>query len=75
MPFLAPPPTPVAEVRAFCDRPTTQFARVDPGIVKPRRLGELPPANLTLALYHSIGGCNAAIVVRYGVGANAQPRR
>ncbi len=69
-------PAPVTEARPACDRITPSFARqapgVSPGDARTKRLGELPPANVVLALYRSVDGCNAPIVVHYGIGANGK---
>ena len=37
-----------------------------------RRLGELPPADLTLAVVDKVGGCIEPRVVRQGIGAAAR---
>ena len=36
--------------------------------VKPRRLGELPPGDLTLAVVNRVGDCIEPLIVRQGVG-------
>jgi hypothetical protein len=38
--------------------------------LRPRKLTELPPANLYAAVYHHVGLCEVPIVVKYGVGKN-----
>ncbi len=41
-----------------------------------RRLGELPPGNLELAVLREVDGCREPVIVRYGIGAAAgQPAR
>jgi hypothetical protein len=52
-----------------CPKATTQFA-VKPGEpLKPRKLTELPPGNLYVAVYRrDSNGCESPIVVKYGVG-------
>ena len=37
--------------------------------VVPRKLGELPPADLMLAVYRTENGCPVPTIVRKGVGA------
>ena len=63
------------DARANCEHITPRFARSTPDSLadraKPRLLGQEPPANLVLALFRRVEGCNAPIVVRYGIGANA----
>ena len=82
MPIVTPPaiyvaPAPVVERRAGCDRIAPGIARgadASPGDVRPKRLTELPPANLVLTLYRNIGGCDAPVIVRYGLGARSPGR-
>lgn len=42
-----------------------------------RKLDELPPANLVLAVYNQVDGCPVPVIVRhgYGLGAEAAPGR
>ncbi|HEX8308686.1 MAG TPA: hypothetical protein VF645_09755 [Allosphingosinicella sp.] len=40
-----------------------------PGSSKPRRLGELPPGDLTLTVVNRVGDCIEPVVVRDGYGA------
>jgi hypothetical protein len=39
-----------------------------PGAAKPRRLGELPPGDLTLAVVNKVGDCIEPMTVRQGYG-------
>ena len=47
------------------------------GQTKPdfNRLGELPPGNLHLAVMREVDGCQEPVIVGYGFGAMAAPRR
>jgi hypothetical protein len=36
-----------------------------------RKLDELPPANLVLAVYNQVDGCPVPVIVRYGLGGEA----
>ncbi|MEA3065467.1 MAG: hypothetical protein QOJ27_1919 [Sphingomonadales bacterium] len=40
-----------------------------PAAAQLRRLGELPPGDLTLTVVHQIGDCIEPLVVRQGIGA------
>jgi hypothetical protein len=40
-----------------------------------KRLDELPPANLMLAVVREVDGCNEPVVVRYGYGAGFEAPR
>ena len=40
-----------------------------PGKLRPRRLGELPPADLTRAVLNRVGDCIEPVIVRQGIGA------
>ena len=51
-----------------CPRTTSHEAWHQGKPLKPRKLTELPPANAYSAVYRHIGGCEAPIVVKYGVG-------
>ena len=51
-----------------CPRTTNYYAYRSREPLKPRKLNELPPANAYAAVYRHIGGCEAPIVVEYGVG-------
>ena len=39
-----------------------------PEAAKPKRLGDLPPADLTLAVVNQVGDCIEPVTVRQGVG-------
>jgi hypothetical protein len=41
----------------------------------PRRLGELPPGDLQLAVVREIDGCQEPVIVRQDFGAARQPGR
>jgi hypothetical protein len=73
-PAASPP-----EARAPSRPPTTALAAREcrrPNLVQTRTplspqatpLGEMPPADLTLAVYNEVDGCLEPRVVRYGVG-------
>jgi hypothetical protein len=51
-----------------CPRTTGYYAWQGGTPPRPRKLAELPPANLYSAVYRTIGGCEAPIIVKYGVG-------
>jgi len=51
-----------------CPQTAKHYAYRDDKRLTPRKLTELPPANAYSAVYRHIGGCEAPIVVRYGVG-------
>ena len=40
-----------------------------PRDARPRRLGELPPADLVLTVLRREDGCIVPVIVRYGIGA------
>jgi hypothetical protein len=52
-----------------CSKPTSHYA-VKPGEpLKPRKLTDLPPGNMYVAVYRrDTDGCENPIVVKYGVG-------
>lgn len=51
-----------------CRRTAVNYAK-DPGSLKPRKLTELPPGNMYVAVFrHDVNGCEVPIVVKYGVG-------
>ena len=52
-----------------CPRTTRYEAWHQGKALQPRKLTELPPANAYSAVYRHIGGCEAPIVVKYGVGS------
>jgi hypothetical protein len=53
---------------AECPQTTKHYAYRDDKPLTPRKLTELPPANAYSAVYRHIGGCEAPIVVKYGLG-------
>jgi len=78
-PFAAPAqPAPEAtqpnaaapeSLKPGCISTRTRHATVLPGPPPSvRRLDELPPANLQLAVHREIDGCIEPVIVRYGVG-------
>jgi len=65
---LAAAPAKFEPPKAGCPR-IAAFHTLDRGkAVKPRKLGELPPANQYAAVYRRINGCEVPLVVRYKVG-------
>jgi hypothetical protein len=77
----APPATAPAPSRAagafvpsrICgDSMRPRDARSDEAL-KPRRLGELPPGDLTLTVVNRVGDCMEPVVVRQGYGGAAEP--
>jgi hypothetical protein len=59
--FTPPPQT--------CPQPANVYAAKPGDSLKPRKLTELPPANLYSAVYRrDANGCEKPIVVKYGVG-------
>jgi hypothetical protein len=50
-----------------CRRPETVIART-PAAPQGKSLGELPPADMMLAVYNEVDGCMEPRVIRYGVG-------
>jgi hypothetical protein len=46
-----------------------------PEAARPRRLGELPPGDLTLAVLNRVGDCIEPVIVRQGVGGFGGPGR
>lgn len=63
--------TGLSEHPARCEAPdqTVNDPRGVPA--KPRKLAELPPANLYLTVYRIRDGCPDPLIVRTGIGANA----
>ena len=51
-----------------CPRTTSYYAFDPSQPVKPRKLGELPPANAYAAVYRRVGNCEVPVIVKYGVG-------
>jgi hypothetical protein len=62
---LAPPHSPAKD----CPRTTLRYA-AENGPARPRRLIELPPGRLELAVMRQINGCPIPAVVREGIGGH-----
>ena len=58
-----------AALLAKCPQVAPHWADRKGEPLRPRKLTELPSANLYAAVYHHVGPCNVPIVVKYGVGA------
>jgi hypothetical protein len=66
----APPGTARPEAQARLCQDVFKLRPVrSPEAPQPRRLGELPPASLTLAVVDQVGDCIEPRVVRQGFGA------
>ncbi len=52
---------------AQCLQDAPRFAQTNPG-GGTRKLGEMPPGDLSLAVVREVEGCRTATVVRYGYG-------
>ena len=50
-----------------CPRTTGYYAWQRGAKVAPRKLGELPDANLYYTVYRTVNGCESPVVVRYRV--------
>ncbi len=48
--------------------PTLVHQADTPSEAESKRLGELPPGNLVLAVVRGINGCPQPVIVRYGIG-------
>jgi hypothetical protein len=58
---------------AHCD-PNSNVLRTDsPGTVESRRLDQLPPGRLDLAVMRQVDGCPQPVTVREGYGAFGRP--
>jgi len=65
--LIAASPAPAPQ--AHCPRTTSQYAWQRGKALKPKKLNELPPANAYVAVLRiDSNGCEAPIVVKYGVG-------
>jgi len=64
----APPPPKGAKASLCRDAFKVQPAR-NPDAARARRLGELPPGDLTRAVLNPVDGCLEPITVRHGHGA------
>ena len=51
-----------------CPRTTSYYAWDRGKSVAPRKLNELPPANVYSTVYRRVDGCEVPVIVRYGVG-------
>jgi hypothetical protein len=61
-------PTFVAAAKPSCSDPF-QVRPAGPGKpLAPKRLGELPPADMTLAVVRQVDGCIEPVKVRFGLG-------
>jgi hypothetical protein len=67
MPALPRTATAVVPSRICGDEMRPRTAR-SPEAVKPRRLGELPPGDLTLTVVNIVGDCIEPVIVRQGMG-------
>ncbi len=68
----AAPPVPpaVRPLDGSCKRPHVHQAD-GPKRAEQRKLGELPPGDLILSVYHEVDGCMEPAIVRYGKGRPA----
>ncbi len=65
-------PSLAADAGPVCEHDQPRLARGAPGTspdARPRRLDELPPANLVLTVLRREDGCVVPQIVRYGIGA------
>lgn len=78
----AGPPDPAAEpaprvyetaTLAACARHRLRTAET-PGRVAPRKLGELPPGDLHLAVMREVDGCPEPVIIRHDIGGNPAVR-
>lgn len=53
---------------ADCPKTTSYYAFDPSKPVKPRKLGELPPANAYAAVLRHDGRCEVPVIIRYGIG-------
>ena len=69
-PPKAEPPSDWAETPEQCERAKVHNTdNAEP--VRPRKLTELPPGNLQLAVHREVDGCPVPVIVRYNfVGGN-----
>jgi hypothetical protein len=67
-PAVAQPDAMRPAVNSRCPRTANYHAYRDGKPLSPHKLTELPPANAYSAVFRQIGGCEAPIVVKYGVG-------
>ena len=71
----APNPNKFASARLDCQASRVQHADLVGRKPSFNRLGELPPADLMLAVVREVDGCQEPVVVGQGYGALAQPNR
>jgi hypothetical protein len=67
-----PAPRPAAKVAAparICPDDMRMRNARSPEPVRLKRLGELPPGDLTLTVVNQVGGCIEPVVVQQGIGA------
>ncbi|HEY0013519.1 MAG TPA: hypothetical protein VGB79_11805 [Allosphingosinicella sp.] len=67
------PRAPVTLGTGTCLRDLRRDARGAPRLM--RRLDELPPGNLQLAVMREVDGCPEPVIVHYGIGAGTAERR
>ena len=69
--LLAGPATGTPALKApakNCPQTTSYYAWDRGKSVAPRKLTQLPPANVYSTVYRRVDGCEVPIVVKYGVG-------
>jgi len=59
--------SPLAHSRT-CPRTTSYYAWDRGKSVAPRKLNELPPANVYATVYRRVDRCEVPVIVKYGVG-------
>ena len=65
----APPPSKAAKAPArLCRDALKLIPARDPAAARVRRLGELPPGDLTLTVVNEVGGCIEPVTIRQGYG-------
>lgn len=57
--------------KADCPDTAATLARREGGRLEPRALGDLPGADHYAAVYRRIDGCEAPVVVSYGIGGRS----
>ena len=69
------PPTAVADAAADCPSLAPRYADGEDWIARsrPRRLIELPPGRLELAVHREVDGCPIPAVLREGIGGSRAP--
>src|SRR5688500_9507972 len=65
----------VPRAKGIVDMPQCNNPHLHPvdsgGKAEAKRLGELPPASMMLAVVRDVNGCHEPVIVRYGIGAGA----